>query len=61
MDGTESEMEANTDHTSPLAVPDRFFKQPKSAHGKVAYVVYAGNEVGVFYNWYVSISLFVNS
>jgi hypothetical protein len=28
----------------------RYFKQKKSLHGKVAYVVYSGNEVGVFYN-----------
>jgi hypothetical protein len=31
----------------------RYFKQKKSSHGKVAYVVYSGNEVGVFYNWYM--------
>jgi hypothetical protein len=30
---------------------DRYFKQQKSAHGKLAYVVFAGNDVGVFYNW----------
>lgn len=35
---------------------DRYFKQKKSAHGKLAYVVFAGNDVGVFYNWYVFIS-----
>jgi hypothetical protein len=29
----------------------RYVKQNKSAQGKLAYVVYAGNEVGVFYNW----------
>ena len=33
--------------------PGRYFKQKKSSHGKVAYIVYSGNEVGVFYNWYV--------
>ena len=36
--------------TSPTLV-DRYVKQNKSALGKVAYVVYAGNHVGVFYNW----------
>lgn len=30
---------------------DRYFKQKKSAHGKLAYVVFVGNDVGVFYNW----------
>jgi hypothetical protein len=30
---------------------ERYTKQTKSALGKVAYVVYAGNDVGVFYNW----------
>ena len=29
----------------------RYMKQAKSAQGKVAYVVYAGNDLGVFYNW----------
>ena len=60
-DGAGSEMEANIDldHTSPPVMPDRYFKQPKSMHGKVAYVVYAGKEVGVFYNWYMFILLFV--
>jgi hypothetical protein len=37
-------------HTS-FPTPDRYFKQKKSALGKLAYVVYAGNNVGVFYNW----------
>ena len=35
--------------TPPLS--DRYIKQKKSAQGKLAYVVYAGNNVGVFYNW----------
>ena len=34
----------------------RYFKQKKSSQGKLAYVVYSGNEVGVFYNWYVFFS-----
>jgi len=58
-DGAGGEMEVNINHTSLPAVPDRYSKQPKSTHGKVAYVVYAGKEVGVFYNWYVIISFFV--
>ena len=37
--------------TSPIPLVDRFFRQKKSALGKLAYVVYAGNDVGVFYNW----------
>jgi hypothetical protein len=37
-------------HASP-PTPNRYIKQNKSAHGKVAYVIYAGNDVGVFYNW----------
>jgi hypothetical protein len=37
--------------TSPTPLVDRYFKQNKSALGKLAYVVYAGNNVGVFYNW----------
>lgn len=46
-------MEENDDRTSSPAPapPHRYLKQPKSTHGKVAYVVYAGNDVGVFYNW----------
>jgi hypothetical protein len=38
------------DHHAIPPTLDRFFKQKKSAHGKLAYVVFAGNEVGVFYN-----------
>lgn len=35
---------------------DRYLKQKRSALGKVAYVVYAGKDVGVFYNWCVFLS-----
>jgi hypothetical protein len=35
---------------------DRYFKQKRSALGKVAYVVFSGRDAGVFYNWYVFIS-----
>lgn len=31
--------------------PDRYIKQKMSAHGKIVYVIYARNDVGVFYNW----------
>ena len=57
-DSAGGEMEENVHHTSSPTPsgPDRYLKQAKSAHGKVAYVVYAGNEVGVFYNWYAFIS-----
>jgi len=34
-----------------IPTPNRYLKQNKSAHGKLAYVIYAGNDVGVFYNW----------
>ena len=34
----------------------RYLKQKKSAQGKLAYVVFAGNDLGVFYNWYVFFS-----
>jgi hypothetical protein len=35
---------------------DRYHKQNRSAHGKLAYVVFAGNDLGVFYNWWVFFS-----
>lgn len=35
---------------------DRYFKQKRSAQGKVAYVVFSGRDAGVFYNWYVFVS-----
>jgi len=33
--------------------PNRYFTQRRSGNGKLAYVVFAGHDVGVFYNWYV--------
>jgi hypothetical protein len=30
---------------------NRYIKQERSANGKVAYVVFSGHDVGVFYNW----------
>jgi hypothetical protein len=41
---------------APTAV-DRYFKQKILAHGKVAYVVFSGHDVGVFYNWCMFILL----
>jgi hypothetical protein len=29
----------------------RYDKQPRSANGKLAYVVFSGHDVGVYYNW----------
>ena len=29
----------------------RYSKQQRSSNGKVAYVVFSGHDVGVFYNW----------
>jgi hypothetical protein len=43
-------------HPAIAPTVDRYLKQKRSALGKVAYVVYAGNDVGVFYNWYVFLS-----
>jgi hypothetical protein len=40
-------------HAGAPTTVDRYFKQEMSAQGKVAYVVFSGNDVGVFYNWYV--------
>jgi hypothetical protein len=31
--------------------PNRYLKQRRSANGKLAYVVFSGHNVGVFYNW----------
>jgi len=58
MDGAEGEMKEAIHHTSSPtpAGPHRYYKQAKSTHGKVAYVIYAGSKLGVFYNWYVFIS-----
>jgi hypothetical protein len=33
------------------ATPKRFLRQSRSTNGKVAYVVFSGHDVGVFYNW----------
>jgi hypothetical protein len=44
------------DHHAISPTPDRYVKQKISANGKLAYVVFAGNEVGVFYNWCVFFS-----
>lgn len=46
---------SNTQQHTNASTPDRYFKQKRSAHGKVSYVVFAGHDVGVFYNWYVFI------
>ena len=43
-------------HTCSPTTVDRYFKQKMSAHGKVAYVVFSGHDVGIFYNWYMFIS-----
>lgn len=54
---TESEtsfgLDTHAAETSDYDESSRYFKQKKSSQGKLAYVVYSGNEVGVFYNWYV--------
>jgi hypothetical protein len=35
-------------------VPDRFFRQARSASGKLAYVIFGASESsGVYYNWCV--------
>jgi hypothetical protein len=44
------------EHLAITPTLDRYIKQKTSAHGKLAYVVFAGNDAGVFYNWYVFIS-----
>jgi hypothetical protein len=36
-----------------LLIPQRYKEMSRSNKGNLAYVVYAGFEVGVFYNWYV--------
>ena len=54
-EGEVSNIQENIYHAIAPTV-DRYSNQRKSAHGKVAYVVYAGNDVGVFYNWYVFLS-----
>ena len=41
----------NTKEDTSASTPDRYIKQNRSAHGKVAYVIFAGHDVGVFYNW----------
>jgi hypothetical protein len=54
LDTLVAETSDEEDHQLQEATPsiaNRYLQQPKSAHGKVAYVVYAGREVGVFYNW----------
>lgn len=33
--------------------PNRYVTQSRSSNGKLAYVVFAGHDIGVFYNWYV--------
>jgi len=33
---------------------NRYVAQRKSSTGKLAYVVFVGRDVGVFYNWYVN-------
>jgi hypothetical protein len=57
-DSAEGEVSNIREHIHHAIAPtlDRYLKQKKSAHGKLAYVVFAGNDVGVFYNWYVIIS-----
>ena len=45
----------NTQEDASAPTPGRYVKQNRSAHGKVAYVIFAGHDVGVFYNWYVFI------
>jgi hypothetical protein len=32
---------------------NRYVTQNRSSNGKLAYVVFAGHDIGVFYNWYV--------
>jgi hypothetical protein len=31
--------------------PNRYVVQNRSTNGKLAYVVFAGHDIGVFYNW----------
>jgi hypothetical protein len=33
--------------------PNRYITQRRSGNGKLTYVVFAGHDIGVFYNWYV--------
>lgn len=35
------------------SLPNRYVTQGRSSNGKIAYVVFAGHDIGVFYNWYV--------
>ena len=54
-EGEVSNIQEHIRHATPSV--DRYLKQKASAHGRVAYVVFAGNDVGVFYNWYVYLIL----
>lgn len=48
--------EPSTPRPLPFVVPpiqNRYMEAPASHSGMVAYVVFVGHEVGVYYNWYV--------
>jgi hypothetical protein len=44
-----------------ISQTERYSQGQRSAKGFIAYVVFAGNDIGVFYNWYVFDFTFVNS